>query len=617
MAREQILLVVLVGLPLIFVAANRLRMDLAGLIIAALLGALQFFGLGMLGPAGTPQAATQALSGFAQPVIITLISLFILTRGLDKSGVTRWIAARVIALGGNSEPKLIAAFAGATALLSLFMNNLAAGALVLPSAMEAARRTKIRPSKLLIPVAYGSLLGGSATYFTTASIIMSGLLPIARPPQAALNVLAFTPTGGLIALVGIVYLAIFGSRLLPERVPASEQLIMRPTGPQLEELYQLRDRLWEAKIQSGSPLVGKTLSESGIGERLGLAVAAIWHADHAVFSPHPSHSIHSGDILLLVGHPDRVEQLGNQGVTVGREPLGEPFKPSGSAGRDVTFIEVMLAPHSPLEKQTLKELDFRRKYGFTAVALWHQGASRRTNVADFPLEFGDSLLMIGPRSRLPDLEHNPDYIVLESDHADDAIHLRNALISAGIILAAIAASIAGFPVYLSVLIGAVLSILLGVENAQEAFRSVEWTAVFLIAGMYTVSLAMVQTGLARELGNLMTGLVAQMGPLGLAGGAYLLTALLTQLMGGQVTALVTGPIAISAAIAMGANPQAIAVATAIGCSASFLTPIAHPVNILMIAPANYSFKDFFRIGWPLTILSFAALLLGMVLFWRL
>ena len=135
--------------------------------------------------------------------------------------------------------------------------------------------------------------------------------------------------------------------------------------------------------------------------------------------------------------------------------------------------------------------------------------------------------------------------------------------------------------------------------------------------MYAVSLAMVQTGLAGLLGKRMLGLVAPLGPLGLAAGAYLLTALLTQVMGGQVAALVTGPIAISAAISLGVNPQAIAVATAIGCSASFLTPLAHPVNILMIAPANYTFADFFRAGWLLTILSFVMLLVGMVLFWGL
>ena len=152
---------------------------------------------------------------------------------------------------------------------------------------------------------------------------------------------------------------------------------------------------------------------------------------------------------------------------------------------------------------------------------------------------------------------------------------------------------------------------------EESYRTIEWQAVFLIAGMYVVSDAMVETHLADLLGNAMIRFVDPIGPLGLAAGAYVLTAVLTQFMGGQVTALVTGPVTISSAIQMGVSPQAIAVATAIGCSASFFTPLAHPVNILMIAPGNYHFGDFFHVGWRLTIISFVMLLVGMILFWKL
>ena len=154
-------------------------------------------------------------------------------------------------------------------------------------------------------------------------------------------------------------------------------------------------------------------------------------------------------------------------------------------------------------------------------------------------------------------------------------------------------------------------------SVDEAYRAIEWSAVFLIAGMYTVSLAMGQTGLAARLGQGVLDIAGSLGPLGIAGGAYLLSALLTQVMGGQVAALVSGPITLSAALSLGINPQAVAVATAIGCSASFITPMAHPVNILMIAPANYRFKDFVRIGLPLTVLCFCMLMVGLVVFWGL
>ena len=193
----------------------------------------------------------------------------------------------------------------------------------------------------------------------------------------------------------------------------------------------------------------------------------------------------------------------------------------------------------------------------------------------------------------------------------------HAVLTVLITFAAIGAAIAGVPVYLSVFIGAILIMLLNLVSTVEAYRAIEWQAIFLIAGMYAVSLAMVQTGLAGLLGKSMLALVTPFGALGVAAGAYLLTAFLTQFMGGQVSALITGPVVISAAIAIGANPQAVAVATAIGCSASFFTPLAHPVNILMIAPANYKFSDFLKAGWVLTILSFGMLLVGLKLFWLL
>ena len=587
-------------------------MDAAALIIAIALGAAQFFGMGMLGPAGTPKEAVNAITGFGEPVVITLISLFIITRGLEKSGVTRWIAHKLMEIGGISESRLIALFTATTAGLSLFMNNLAAGALLLPSAMEVARRTGIKPSKLLIPVAFGSLLGGTATYFTTANIIVSDLLRIAQPPQDPLQIYDFTPTGLLIVAAGVVFLALFGKRLLPDRQPAQEQMMARATGTELEDLYQIGERLWEARIMPESELAGKTLAESKIGQRLGVEVAAIWHGRQAIFPPLPSQVIHRNDILLLIGREERILQLKEQGLKIGREISNGHISPYG-----VTLLEIMPAPRSKAAGKNLKELDFRRRYGFTAVALRRMERSYRTNVGDMPLLMGDTLLVIGPRSRINELRKDMDFIVLQPSLSDQPLETERAIFTSAVVIGAILASLIGFPVYLAMLLGAIIVILSGIITMEEAYQSVEWQAIFLIGGMYAVSLAMVQTGLAAIFGSAMVDSTAAFGPLGLVAGAYWLTAILTQIMGGQVTALVTGPIAISAAIHIGTNTHAIAVATAIGCSASFFTPIAHPVNILMIAPANYTFGDFIRIGWRLTLVCFVMLMIGMALFWRL
>ena len=612
MTFEQIFLIIVVSVPLVFVGLNRLRMDIAALLIALILGLGQFVGLGLLGAAHTPQAAVNAISGLSEPVVLTLLSLFIMTQALDKAGITRWIARRLIRLGGQSERRLIVLFASATALLSLLMNNLAAGALLLPSAMETCRRTGIKPSKLLIPVAYGSLLGGSATYFTTANIIMSNLLTSAQPPQPMLHILAFTPTGGLMALAGIAFLALFGDRLLPDRSPSPEQMMARRTGSDLEDYYQLNERLWEAWVLPDSPLTNKTLVECGLGEQLGLAVAGVWHGRQAIFAPSPEQVIRSGDILLVVGREERVQQLAELGLKIGREGTNGHI-----SARGVSFVEAMPAPQSLALGHTLREVEFRGKYGFTVLALYRNDRSYRTDVGEFKLALGDSLLMIGSRRNLRRLYASRDFIVLEPDLSDHPVERRSAGLTIGVIAAGVTASILGVPVYLSMLAGAVLLLLAGSLTMEEAYRAVEWQAIFLIAGMYSVSEAMVNTGLARLVGEGMVSIVTPLGPLGLAAGAYILTAALTQVMGGQVTALVTGPIAISAALSLHVSPQAVAVATAIGCSASFFTPIAHPVNILMIVPANYQFRDFFHIGWRLTLVCFVMLLVGMIVFWGL
>jgi di/tricarboxylate transporter len=606
------LLVLVLIIPLVFVIANRLRMDVAALLMAAVLGILQLAGVGVLGPAGKPEAAIDAISGFSQPVVITLLALFVLTRSLESSGVTRWIAQKVIHVAGSNERLLIALFALITAIFSLFMNNLAAGALVLPSAMEVARRTGTRPSKLLIPVAYGSLLGGSATYFTTANIISSGLLTIANPPQKSLNFLDFTPTGGLILLAGILFLYFWGSRLLPSREPTDEQAAARFTGSELEDLYQLSERLWLAKPGMNSPLVGQTLAEACIGSSVGVVVAAVRTRRGDLELPLGDHKISSVDELVLVGRQEKIDLLRSGRLEISPAPAQFHLSTGG-----ITFGEVLLAPRSRAVGQTLKALDFRNRYKLSVIALKRLDRSYRTDVADFVLSPGDSLLVVGDREHILALKRSPDFITLEPNPADQPLNVRSTVISVAVLAAAVGASIAGAPVYLCMLAAALVLILSQVVMMEEAYQAIEWQAVFLIAGMYAVSLAMVNTGLANALGQAVISVVRPMGGLGLAAGAYLLTGLLTQFMGGQVTALITAPITIAAAISMGVSPQAVAVATAIGCSATFLTPMAHPVNVLMIAPANYQFKDFFRIGWILTLICFAVLLVGLKVFWGL
>ncbi|NDC36503.1 MAG: SLC13 family permease [Proteobacteria bacterium] len=610
MSLAAVVVVIILLIPLILVAAGRLRLDFAGILTAVALGMTQSCGIAVLGPSTQKDAALLSLSGVSQPVTAILFSLIVVTRALEKTGIARWLARHVVALGRNSERRLILLLACTGAFLSLFMNTLAAGALMLPSAIEVSRRTKIAASKFLIPVAYGSCLGGAATYFTTSNIIASDMLRAASPPQAPLHILDFTPVGGLMAVAGLLFLWFFGPIVLPVTEPSAEQQVARRTGTELEATYEIQERLWDGVLPLHSPLAGRPLRDSGIGARLGITVLAVLRGKQRFFAPAPDFTLHSGDHLLIVGHQERVMQLDAEGIDVSQESRQNTLSASGAR-----FVELVLIPHSKAEGQTLKELAFRSRFGLTAVAIRRDGRSYRTDVAEMPLRQGDSILVVGSDTRFRDLARSSDFLMIETDSADRPTDWPKAAFTLVTLAIAIIGAIAGFPVYLSMLSVATAIVLGRVLSMEEIYRSMEWHALILIAGMYPLSLAIIHTGLADRLGALVVEYVQPYGALGLVAGAFILTGALSQIVAGQVTTLITAPVFISAAIRLGVNPQAVAVASALACSTTLLTPLSHPVNALMIGAGNYRFRDFFRAGWIITILSFLMLLLGMRLFW--
>jgi len=612
MTPEMWFVVAMIAIPLLQVMFNRWRVDVAALFVIVALGLAQYLGFSILGDEKSPQQTLLAISGFSQPVVVTLIGLFILTQTLSNNGVMLWLGQRLAAVGGKSEARLILLFTFASASLSLLMNNIAVGALLLPSAIQVAKKSKVSLSKLLIPISFATALGGMATYFTTANIVMSNLLLVTNPPQSPLGVLSFLPVGGPIAVAGIIYLTTMGRRILPDREPVPEQAIARRAGDELENLYSLGERLWEARLTPECSLVGKSLKQTRIGERFGLSIVAIRREREIEFTPEPTIRVRANDMLLIVGRKERVDELTKIGFEINQQLRT-------LTNFNVTFLELILAPHSAYEGKTIKEMNFRRKYGFTVAALFRRDHSYRTDVGDIPLEMGDALLMIGPPERIRDLRINPDVVILEMDPTPRAIPRKRALASIAVFLSAIILSLTGVPVYLSVLAAALFAILTRLLPLREVYRSIEWQVIFFIAGMYVASLGMIHTGLANLIGNDVINLMTNLGlgSLGLAASAFLLSALMTQFMGSQATAFVVGPIAISAALHLNTEPHAVAIAAAIGCSASFLTPISHPVNLIMMGPGNYRFSDFFRVGLGLIIVVFLMLLAGMFLFWRL
>lgn len=598
LSTPEILLIVIIAIALATILSGKLRADVVALIVML---ALAISGI---------VTSEEALSGFSRPVIVTLIGLFIISRALEDTGAIQWLADRLRQMGNENEVRLIVLFMATSALLSLFMKSVAAAAVLLPAAMQVARDSNVRPSRLLIPLSFGTLIGGMATFFTTANIIIGDIL--IEQGQPGLGMIDFLPTGGLIAIAALIYMAVLGRRLLPDRESVGQNASPRSLSRSLYETYQLEDRMWEVRVQPGSKLVDMPLSRSGIGETLGLTVLAIWRGHEAILNPEPTERIGAGDYLLLLGREDRVSMLSEWKISIGRDNGNGTHRHDYS----VDLTEVVIPPRSAAVGKSLRDLRFRNKYGLTTVALWREGRSYRTDVGTFPLQVGDALLQVGPVSKIRSLAQERDYLVLQSSHAARPPHPEKMLWSVAITAVALAAAIFGIlPTEEAMLVGVVALVLTGCLNIDEAYRGVEWRVIFLVVGMLPLSIAMVNTGLANRISLVVIDALSPYGSLALLGGLVLLTMAIVQVVGSQVTAVIVGTIAVNTALEIGMDPRAVAVAVAIACSAAFLTPIAHPGNVLMMGPGGYRPSDFTRVGVGMIIITFVMLMFGMIVFW--
>jgi di/tricarboxylate transporter len=597
LSTEQWILVGVIAAALAAIMTGRLRPDLVALLVLVTLpltGVVDF---------------QEAFSGFSRSVVITIIGLFMITQALEDTGVVQWIAGQVRRAGQGAETRLLLLFMAVGAALSLIMNNIAAGAVLLPAAVQVGRDSKVSPSRLLMPLAFGTLVGGMATYFTTANIILSSIL--VDQGQSRLNMLDFVPTGGLIVLASLVYMALIGRRLLPIRESVGQGTAFSSPHT-LYETYALDERLWDAQVLPGSRLVNVNLQHSQIGQELGLTVIGIRRGQRFIRNPQPAELIVPGDCLVVLGREERACQMEDWGLRI--ERINDAAEARSEMGLGLT--EVIIPPRSRVIGQSLSSLHFRNKYDLSALALWREGRSVRTDVGKLPLDVGDALLVMGVPSRIASLSKDRDFLVLQNPQTPQVLHPDKAIWA--LLITALVLGLSIFeiiPTAEAMLIGAAAMALTGCINLDEAYRTIEWRVVFLIAGMLPISIAMVNTGLAARIGDAVVEAVSPYGPLALVAGLFLLTVGVTQVIGGQVAALIVGPIAVTSALRLGVNPQAVAVSVAIACSTAFLTPVAHPVNVLMMGPGGYTFNDFFKVGIGMTVITFVTLLLGLIVFW--
>ncbi len=578
---------------LALIAFTRLRIDLIALLVLLMVALTQ------LVPPG------DALSGFSSAVVITIIGLLVITRSLEQTGVMQWVARQLCAYGRGSEAKLIALVMSAGAAVSLLMNNVAAAAVLLPAVLQVSRDGGVAASKLMIPLAFGVTVGGMATYFTTANILMSELL-IAQG-IAGLGMLDFMPVGGMIVAAGLLYMLLFGRRLLPDRASLTQSFHQ----VDLRDTYELADRMWLARVMPGSRLAHQTVQDSDINAALGLTVAAVWRGRETITIPKSTQVIYPDDELLIVGREERLQQLLAWGIELieggARAVAGElPIEP----------IEIMIAPRSNAIGKTLSEMKLNRDAGLLAMALWRDGRSYHTDVRKMPLQVGDAILVVGQSPDIQNLSNNSNFILPAGEYSAQTVESRKAPYAVGITAIVLALSFLNIvPLPIAMLAGAAAMVLTRCLRMEQFYAAVDWRTIFLVAGMLPLSLAITETGLADRVGAFLELSLMNASPLSLFAVIVLLTMLVVQVIGGQVTPLLVGPIAIKAALQMGIDPRAMALAVAMACSLAFLTPISHPVNILMMGPGGYKFSDFSKVGIGMTIVTLLAMMLGLTLIW--
>lgn len=594
-------LIILTAAILLFLS-ERLSVDLVALLVLVALGLSRVL---------SPQ---EVFSGLSDPAVITIIAIFVLAHGLEVTGIADRMGELVARLAGKSEARLIAALMGTAAFMSLFMNNIAVASTLLPATYTVARRSGIKISRLLIPLAFGSLLGGSATLFTTTNIVVSGVLKEHGYP--GFGVIDFFPVGIPIVLVGILYMVFIGRRMLPKESPAERSEIMRQAEMDLLRTYNLSERLFRARIPAGSILINRSLAESNLRDKYRLNVVGIERNHGKILAPLPDFVFQQGDVMLVEG---RIEEF----LKLDEEPYLE-IQPNTIIQEgdletpNIILTEIVLSPRSQLIGHTLKETHFREKFGMSVLAVWNGERVIRTGLTDLKLSFGDALLLQGPRDRLPILRLSSDMIVLSEEDKPPVKDTSKGALAISIFALTIAvAAIGPFSVGEVMLAGALVMVILNIVSMEDIYRVIEWRIVFLIAGMLPLGIAMTKTGATSLFAQSLINSVGKYGPYVLLLTLLTLTVLLSQGMKGAAVSAVVAPIAIQAAQQTGIDPRALAMGVALATSMAFVTPLGHPVNILMMGPGGYRFRDFFKVGLPLTVLLFIVVLTILPIFWPL
>lgn len=538
----------------------------------------------------------EAVRGFGNSALVTVACMFVLSAGLIRTGALDIITRSMLDMGRGSKARTVGILMLTVAGISAFMNNTPVAVIFLPVVLAVAYRLEVAPSKLLIPLSYATILGGTCTLIGTSTNLLVGQQVEAAglPP---LGLFDFAIPGLIYALSGLCFLALAGDWLLPDRASVTSSI---PGS-------RLREFVTEVQFPEGSALVGRSYHEV-IGKTPGLVPLMVIRGEETYPAPliaNPrTQFIRAGDVLLLKGEPGAINLLiARDGVTLPAE-LGAALAGNGK-GKSVTMVELVVNPNSPLIGRSLGGSDFSRKHGGASViAVLRRDEHLRERVSEIRLRMGDTLLAVCDESRLDDLRNTDEFIMLEGVEQHvlrrDKAPLAVGILAAVVLLAAFEVQ----PMSFMALAGAVAMVLTGCLSLRAAYSAIDASVMVLIAGTLAMGLAMDKSGAVDWLATQVTALLGDLGPHAVLAGLFLLAAVVNALISNNAVAVLFTPLGIEIARQLGVAPEPFIFGILFGASCDFSTPIGYQTNLFVYGPGGYRFVDYVRIGVPLTLVLF-------------
>jgi di/tricarboxylate transporter len=564
---------------------------------------------------------SEAFAGFGNDIVITIAGLFVLTGGLVKTGVVDLVGRRLHRIAGGNEFKLTTLVMFTAAACASVMKNTTTTAMFVPVVLGIAQRARVQPSKLLMPLAFGAILGGTCTLIgTSTNLAVSGALAklgrggelasqfgVSKDLLAPFSMFELTPVGIAIVAAGMLYMLAVGLRLLPSRGLGDGSLL---------EQYQMREYISEVIVLEDSPLVGKTLAEGNLRDMLDLTVIGILRGKQGRLPPRGEEVLQSGDLLLVQGRMEDILRVKEEaGIEI--RPDFELSPNDLQGGGDL--YEVTVLRGSDLNGRTLRSLNFRDRYDLTVLAINRHGMALLTKLSTVTLRFGDVLLVQGDKSCVERLTADGHVLMLEGElggkreRADKRIWAALAFV---VFLSFSVMHLPQVPLAVAVLFGVLILLASRAVMLQEVYDLIDWRLIVLIAGMISFGTAMEKTHADQYLADIIVTNFSSYGALAVLAGFFAMTVALTQPMSNQAAALVVLPIAVKTALALNLNPRTFAVAVTYAASCSFLTPL-EPACVLIYTPGRYRFLDFVKVGSVLTVAVFAIVMLLVPYFWPL